>query len=178
MPQIVVDGRAGRQHRLPKPPLDRVHRAAGDGGQRRLGAAPSPRRRPARRRALGGVRRERRAVRDGDPAAGSAAAGLPLASHPDRGRPRRGGQGRPLVRDQHRHPRAEAGRGVVPLPGRGERRPGGRGGLRKHVAEGGEPGRPVLRRLVRRGRGGRGREPAAAGGRPPGPRQGRASRTS
>ena len=80
-------------------------------------------------------------------------------------------EGRPLVRHQHRHPRAEAGRGVLPLSGRGERRPGGRGGLRKHLAEGGEPGGPVLRRLVRRGRGERRREPAAAGGRPPGPRQ-------
>ena len=95
----------------------------------------------------------RRAVRDGAPAAGPAAADLPLAPHPDRGRPRRGGQRRPLVRDRHRHPRAEAGRGVLPLPGRGQRRPGGRGGLREHLAEGGEPGRPVLRRLVRRGRG-------------------------
>ena len=89
MPQIVWTARPDGNDRLPEPPLDGVHWAAGDGGQRRLGAAPSPRRRAARRRALGGFRRERRAVRDGDPAAGSAAADLPLAPHPDRGRPRR-----------------------------------------------------------------------------------------
>ena len=45
-------------------------------GQRGLGAHPPPRRRPARRRALGGFRPERRSVRDGDPAAGSAASRL------------------------------------------------------------------------------------------------------
>ena len=55
-----LDGPTGRRHRLPEPPLARVHRAAGDGGERRLGANPPPRRRPARRRALGGFRPQRR----------------------------------------------------------------------------------------------------------------------
>ena len=61
-------------------------------GQRRLGADPAPRRRPARRRALGGVARERRPVRDGDPAPGPAAAGATagISSGPWPSRTRRG----------------------------------------------------------------------------------------
>ena len=50
------------------------------------------------------VRRERRTLRDGTPAPGSAAAGLPLASHQDCRGSRRCRESRPLVRDQHRHP--------------------------------------------------------------------------
>ena len=80
------------------------------------------------------------------------------------------GQGGPLVRDQHRYRRAEAGRGVGPIPGRGQRSFSGRRGLREHAAEGGEPGRPVLRGLVRRRRGRWRRQPAAACRRPSGRR--------
>ena len=169
-----LDRPTGRQHRLPEPPLDRVHRAAGDGGQRGLGADPAPRRRPACRRALGGVRA--RAARRSRWKCGSwIGASRPTAGISSEPWPSRTSEGK-VARwfgtstDIHEQKRAEESSRFLAEASADS---GGRGGLRKHLAEGGEPGRPVLRRLVRRGRGGRRRQPAAAGGRPPGRRKDR-----
>ena len=65
----------------------------------RAGGAPPPRRGPGRGRALGGVGAERRTVRDGDQAPGSARSSptAGISSEPWPSRTRRGG--RPLVRD-------------------------------------------------------------------------------
>ncbi len=135
--------------------------------------------RPSQPVSVGGFPPERRSVRDGDPAPGSAASRSyrwhlirTVAVHDEAGKVARWFG---TSTDIHG---TEAGRGVLPLSGRGERCPGGRGGLRKHLAEGGELGRAVFRRLVRRGRGERRRHAAAAGGRPPGRRKDSAWRTS
>ena len=143
-----LDRRGRRLHRLLQPPLVRLHRhhAGGDAG-RRLGGRPRPGRAAGGRPPLDALHRNRRAVRDGVPAARRRRR-LPLV--PDAREPaaRRIRRRRALGGHQHQHRRDAAdGRGAGSHAQRARRRQPAPGAARRR-AHGGARGR--LRHARRR----------------------------